>query len=245
MVAYKDLREFIALLEKQGELVRISTPVDPELEITEITDRVSKRGGPALLFENVKGSEYPVLINTFGSYHRMAQALGVERLSDIGDEILQFFDTSTYSGFVNQVKVAPKLLQLAGIFPKRVKKAPCQEVIEHNPDLTKRPVLKCWPQDGGRFITLPLVVTRNPQTGQCNLGMYRMQVYDAKTTGMHWHLHKDGRENCIDGTTETDRIPVSVALGGDQLPSMPLLHRCPETSASTCLLDSCGKRVSK
>ncbi len=214
-MAYKDLREFIKVLEEQGQLRRIQTPVDPELEITEITDRVSKNGGPALLFENVIGSEFPVLINTFGSYERMAQALGVDKLDDIGDEILEFLDTSSYVGLANRVKLLPKLAQLAGIFPKRVKKAPCQDVVEHEPDLNKLPILKCWPQDGGRFITLPVVITENPNTGKLNMGMYRLQVYDGKTTGMHWHLHKDGRENYADLGKGPGKMPVSVAIGAD------------------------------
>lgn len=218
-MAYRDLREFIDALEVRGELKRIKVPVSPELEITEITDRVVKQGGPALLFENVEGSEYPVLINAFGSERRMALALGVDRIDDIADDILELLDASTYTGVLNKIKLLPKLAQMAGIFPKLVSEAPCQEVIEHEPDLTKLPILKCWPEDAGRFITLPLVVTRNPVSGKLNVGMYRMQVYDARTTGMHWHLHKDGKENFDAAAAENlgkhGRMPVSVAIGAD------------------------------
>ncbi len=214
-LAYKDLREFVETLERQGELRRIQTEVDPELEITEITDRVSKANGPALLFENVRGSAYPVLINAMGSYRRMATALGVKDLDDIGNEILQLMDVSAYAGLLNKVKALPRLLNLAGVFPRRIKQAPCQEVIEREPDLNTLPILKCWPEDGGRFLTLPLVITRDPVTNQQNMGMYRMHVYDGQTTGMHWHLHKDGRENYLRYKETGQHMPVAVALGAD------------------------------
>ncbi|WP_094550731.1 menaquinone biosynthesis decarboxylase [Petroclostridium xylanilyticum] len=213
-MSYKDLQEFVQILEKKGLLKRIKVEVDAELEITEITDRVCKKGGPALLFEKVKGSKYPVLMNAMGSYERMNLALGVNNLDDIAQEIRELIKPSNYIGFVNKVKAAPKLLQLVNIFPKKVSKAPCQEVVEE-PNLDTLPVLKCWPGDGGRFITLPLVFTRDPESGNINMGMYRMQVYDQKTTGMHWHLHKDGRENFNRYKEKGNRMPVSVAIGAD------------------------------
>lgn len=180
-MAYKDLREFIAALEQRGQLRRIQTEVDPELEITEITDRVSKMEGDknvALLFENVKGSKMPVLMNAFGSYDRMALALGVEKLDDVADELREMMKLPYISlqNKMNLVTMIP-MLKKAINFPKYVKNAPCQEVIEtENPNLDEIPILKCWPQDGGPFVTLPLIFTKNPQTGKRNVGMYRLQI---------------------------------------------------------------------
>ncbi len=218
-MAYRDLQDFIKTLEQKGLLKRVSIEVDPELEIAEINDRVVKSGGPAILFEKVKGSDFPVLINAFGSYERMSLALEVDSLDDIGQGILEYLEVNSYAGIVNKIKALPKLIQLASIFPNKVSKAPCQEVIIKDPDLTKLPVLKCWPQDGGRFFTLPLVITKNPETGVHNMGMYRMHLYDSKTTGMHWHMHKDGRShfNLYKKSEQgkSGRMPVAVALGCD------------------------------
>ncbi len=214
-MAYKDLQAFIKTLESKGELVRIKEPVDSYLEITEITDRVSKAYGKALLFENVKGSDYPVLMNAMGTYERMSLALGVKELDDLGDTISEFIDMASYMGLMNKVKAVPKLSRLASVFPIKKKTGSCQEVIEMEPDLTTLPVLHCWPQDGGRFFTLPLVMTKDPHTGVQNTGMYRMQVFDKKTTGMHWHLHKDGREIYEAYRQTSGKMPVSVALGCD------------------------------
>ena len=196
-MAYKDLGEFISKLEEQGELVRIKTLVDPELEITEITDRVSKMHGPALLFENVKGSSMPVLINAFGSERRMAMSLGAKNLDDIGTEISDWLalKDNLPSSMVDKLKMLPKLAELSSLMPRTVKKAPCQEVLHLEPSLDILPVLKCWPGDAGRFITLPQVYTRDPKTGQRNAGMYRLQIFDKQTTGMHWHTHHDGADN--------------------------------------------------
>lgn len=216
-MAYQDIQEFIKVLETKGMLKRITTEVDAQLEITEIVDRVCKKGGPALLFERVKNSDYPVLINAFGAYDRMSLALGVSNLEDIAQEIRTLIDPAHYVGIVNKIKEAPRLLQMAHIFPRRVNAAPCQQVVEE-PDLDKLPILQCWPGDGGKFITLPLVVTKDPATGNHNMGMYRMQVYDKRTTGMHWHLHKDGRENFNSYKEESQqntKMPVSVAIGAD------------------------------
>lgn len=215
-MAYRDLQEYIRRLERIGQLKRVATEVDPELEITEIADRVVKAAGPALLFERVKGSEYPVLINAFGSMERMAMALGVECLDDIGAEIAEYFEISQYIGLINQVKAVPRLTRLAGVFPKKLNgRGACQDVVEKEPDLSALPVLKCWPGDAGRFFTLPLVFTRDPETGTQNCGMYRLQVYDKTTTGMHWHLHKDGRAIYEKYKALGGRMPVSVALGCD------------------------------
>lgn len=215
-MAYKDLQDFVKHLEEKGQLRRIKTEVDAELEITEIADRVSKKYGPALLFENVKGSEYPVLINAMGTYERMSMALGVEKLDDIGNDIEDFIDMTNYLGIMKKFKAVPRLARLATVFPiKLPTKGSCQEVIDHDPDLSKLPVLKCWPGDAGRFFTLPIVITKDPESGIQNMGMYRLQVFDKNSTGMHWHLHKDGREIYEQYKALGGRMPVSVALGCD------------------------------
>ena len=213
-MAYKDLQDFINTLEQKKLLKRIKAEVDSELEITEIADRVVKAGGPSLLFEKVKGSDFPLLINAFGSYERLNLALEIDHINDIAGQISDFMDMSSYLGLMNKIKSVPKLARLAMVFPRKVLKAACQEVVEE-PDLTALPVLKCWPEDGGRFITLPLVITKDPETGMQNMGMYRLHVYDKNTTGMHWHLHKDGREIYEKYRKRGDRMPVSVALGCD------------------------------
>jgi len=217
-MAYKDMREFMKVLEDMGELHRITTLVDPVLEITEITDRVSKANGPALLFENVQGSAMPVLINAFGSRERMARSLGAEDLDDIGAEItalLQLAD-NVPGNLLGKVKMLPTLAQLSSFFPKMVKNGACQEVIHMDPDLGILPILKCWPDDAGRFITLPQVYTKDPRNGKRNVGMYRLQVYDKQTTGMHWHIHHDGAENYrLNKELGKPTVEVAVALGGD------------------------------
>jgi len=198
-MAYDDLRDWIKTLEKHGELKRIREEVSPELEITEITDRVSKSGGPALLFENIKGHPgHKVFINQFGSERRMALALGVDRLDEIAERISGLMNMKPPEGFMDKLKMLPQLGALTSAFPKTVsaKDAPCKEIIRReNLDLNWFPILKCWPHDGGRFITLPCVVTRDPRSGKRNIGMYRMQVYDGQTTGMHWQRQKVAAEH--------------------------------------------------
>ena len=198
-MAYDDLRDWISALERAGELRRVRAEVDPILEITEITDRVSKSGqdGPALLFENVKGYRgWQVLINQFGSERRMRLALGVESLDEIAARIHQFLDVKSPEGLVEKIKMLPMLAEMGRFFPKTVSSGPCKEVIRRdNFDLLHMPVLQCWPKDGGRFITLPCVITRDPRTGKRNVGMYRMQVYDARTAGMHWQRQKVAAEH--------------------------------------------------
>jgi 4-hydroxy-3-polyprenylbenzoate decarboxylase len=213
-MAYKDLQDFINTLEQKKLLKRIKAEVDSELEITEIADRVVKADGPALLFENVRGSEFPLLINAFGSYERLNIAFEIDNIDDIGTQISDFMDMANYLGIVKKIKSVPKLARLATIFPRKVLKGACQEVVEE-PDLSKLPILKCWPEDGGRFITLPLVITKDPESGIQNMGMYRLHVYDKNTTGMHWHLHKDGRAIYEKYKKLGGRMPVSVALGCD------------------------------
>lgn len=215
-MAFRDLREFVAALESRGWLKRISVEVDPVLEITEITDRVSKAGGPALLFEKVKGSSMPVLINAFGSFERMSLALGVSKLDEVADYLLSFLQPDLSGSWWSKIKMLPRLAEAAAFLPRMVKSGPCQEVvIDRNPSLEMLPVLKCWPGDGGKFITLPLVFTRDPETGKRNVGMYRMQIYDGQTTGMHWHMHHDGAENYRRAQKRGERLEVAVALGGD------------------------------
>ncbi|HEY3365487.1 MAG TPA: menaquinone biosynthesis decarboxylase [Symbiobacteriaceae bacterium] len=227
MAPFRDLHEFAAACEKRGWLKRIKAKVNPYLEIAEITDRVSKMpgGGYALLFENVEGSQFPVLTNTFGSMERMCLALGVETLDDIGVRIKDLMKLpGPGGGLFDKLGQGLDLLNVAkSTHPKTVSKAPCQEVVMTAPDLTKLPVLTTWPKDGGPFLTLTNVITRDPATGGRNIGMYRLQVYDKQTTGMHWHKHKDGQRH-YDASIEAGRgpesgagtkMPVAVALGGD------------------------------
>jgi 4-hydroxy-3-polyprenylbenzoate decarboxylase len=218
-MAYQGLRDFIQTLESNEELIRIAALVSTELEITEIVDRVSKSsgGGKALLFEN-NGSDFPVLINAFGSSRRISLALGCENLESIGAEIESLFKklASPRSGFLDKLKFLPLLSQMASWMPKLVSgRGKCQEVVMGTPDLSKLPILKCWPSDGGAFITLPCVVTRDPETGLRNVGMYRMQVFGPALTGMHWHKHKTGARHYTGYKKKGIQMPVSVVIGGD------------------------------
>ena len=214
---YKSLKDFIEFLESKGELIRIKEFTDPLLEITEITDRVSKQpgGGKALLFENT-GTAYPVLTNMLGSKNRILYALGATSFDEISESMRDLIkEVTRQRGTIQEkLKAIPLLGRAASWMPKAHKGvAPCQEVILHQPDIGRLPVLKCWPQDGGAFITLPLVHTKDPVTGARNVGMYRMQVFSENTTGMHWHRHKTGARQfsrCKEG-----KFPVAVALGGD------------------------------
>ena len=196
-MAYEDLRDWMAALDRAGELKKISTPVNPLLEIAEITDRVSKTGGPALLFQNVEGHPgSQVLINQFGSARRMNLSLEVDSLDQVADRIRHFMDVKSPQGFLDKVKMLPMLAEMGKFFPRTISTGPCKEVIKRNNfSLLDFPILQCWPKDAGRFITLPCVVTRDPKTGKRNVGMYRMQVYDERTTGMHWQRQKVGAEH--------------------------------------------------
>ncbi|MCH2513385.1 MAG: menaquinone biosynthesis decarboxylase [Chloroflexi bacterium] len=217
---FKDLREFIRFLEDKGELRRITAPVNHELEITEITDRVIKSGGPALLFENVTGFDTPVLVNMYGTEQRTAWALGVESLDALTGRVEGLLDLmhDPPQGLMGKLKALGQLVHLASFQPKTVNNAPCQEVVIQGSDidLYRFPILKCWPLDGGPFITLPLVVTKDPETGVQNYGTYRMQVYDKQTTGMHWQTHKVGTHHYrLSHELGLEKLDVSVALGGD------------------------------
>ena len=217
-MAYKDLREFLKRLEQEGELKRIPAEVDWKLEVTEITDRVTKRGGPALLFENIKGYKTPLAINLFGSHRRMCLALEVNDYQEVADRIQGFLDFKTPEGLLDKLKLLPKLGELGAFFPKTVRSGPCQEVVKRDHfSLLDFPILQCWPQDGGRYITFPLVFTRNPETGKRNVGVYRMQVFDERTTGMHWQTQKHGAEHFRRARSKfgAGKMEVAVAIGAD------------------------------
>ncbi len=222
-MAYRDLREFIQRLEREGELKRIAAEVDPVLEITEVTDRVTKAGGPALLFEKPKGSRHPLLINLLGSHRRVCLALDVNNLEDVAARIRGYLDMQSPQGILDKLKMLPKLAEIGAFFPKTVKSGPCKEVVRKEGfSLNEFPILKCWPEDAGRFITWPLVITRNPETGKRNVGVYRMQVFDDRTTGMHWQTQKHGAEHFrrARAAGQAGRMPVAVAIGADPVVCM-------------------------
>ena len=219
-MAFKNQQHFIDILEREGELVRIKEYVDPKLEIAEITDRISKTagGGKALLFENT-GYDFPVLMNAYGSEKRMCLALGVQKLDDIAHEIENLFHllSAPKENIVDKLKMLPKLGQFASWMPKvKNGKGDCQQVIiKDNPDITKLPVITCWPKDGGPFVTLPIIHTKDPNTNTRNVGMYRMQVFGPTLTGMHWHKHKVSAKHFNEYKKSGKKMPVAVALGGD------------------------------
>ncbi|MFN8290705.1 MAG: menaquinone biosynthesis decarboxylase [Chitinophagaceae bacterium] len=218
-MAYKNQQHFIDALEKAGELIRIPGYVNPRLEIAEITDRVSKSGGggKALLFENT-GYDFPVLMNAYGSEKRMCRALGVNQLDDVAKEIESLFHllSAPKEGIMDKLKLLPKLSQFASWMPRVIKgRGQCQEVIMEKPDITRLPVITCWPKDGGPFVTLPVIHTKDPNTGSRNVGMYRMQVFGPALTGMHWHKHKVSAKHFNEYKKLGKRMPVAVALGGD------------------------------
>jgi 4-hydroxy-3-polyprenylbenzoate decarboxylase len=240
-LAYDDLRDWIAALDRAGELKKIRTEVDPILEITEITDRVSKAKGAgdrasankALLFQNVKGNPgSQLLINQFGSARRMNLALEVDNLDEVADRIRAFMDVKSPQGFLDKVKMLPMLAEMGKFFPKTVTNAPCKEVIKRdNSSLLDFPILQCWPKDAGRFITLPCVITRDPNTGKRNVGMYRMQVYDEKTAGMHWQRQKVGAEHYREALR-------SAAASGEAMKSPAAVDIMARTSGGSMLVDN-------
>ena len=218
---YRNLTDFIQLLEAEGELVRIKAPVSSFLEITEITDRVSKSpsGGKALLFEQVEGSSFPVITNAFGSEKRISLALGVRNLNDLGRRVKEILEKSPPKTLMEKLQFLTMALRWGRYLPKVVRMAhpPCQEVVLKGDqvDLRRLPVLHCWPGDGGPFITLPVVFTKSLTTGKRNAGMYRLQVFDKNTTGMHWHIHKDGSHYFNEYERAGKRMEVAVAIGTD------------------------------
>lgn len=217
-MAYRDLRDFLNKLDKSGELKKISAEVDPILEITEITDRAVKASGPALLFEHPKGSRIPVVTNLVGTERRMNLALGVESLDEVADRVHSFIDVQSPQGFLEKVKMLPKLAEIGSFFPKTVRSGECQEVVRTEGfSLFDFPVLQCWPDDGGRFITWPMVITKNPETGKRNVGCYRMQVFDERSTGMHWQTQKHGADHYRSASAKNKggKLEVAVAIGAD------------------------------
>jgi 4-hydroxy-3-polyprenylbenzoate decarboxylase len=212
---YNSLSDFVQVLERERELKRISHPVNAALEITEIADRVMKSAGPALLFENVIGKKIPLLINAFGSAKRMALALGVSNIEEIAADIAKLIQTKPPRAFKDKLHLLKELIKLAGIPPKIVKEGSCHEVVDRDPDLNILPVLTCWPGDAGPFITLPMVFSRDPAKGTRNVGLYRMQVFDSRTTGMHWHLHKVGARHYPRQKEHAGRLELAACLGGD------------------------------
>jgi len=217
-MAYSDLRDFIRALEKHGELKRIPFEVDPFLEITEFADRSVKSGGPAFLFEKPKGSDIPVLINAFASERRMQIALEVSSVKEVADRISDFLEMRMPEGLIGKLKMLPKLAEMGAFFPKVVSGGPCKDVIRRERfSLDYFPILHCWPEDGGRFITLPMVFSKNPDTGKRNCGCYRLQVFDERTTGMHWQTHKQGAEHYrrLRAAGASKRLDIAVAIGAD------------------------------
>lgn len=218
-MSFKNLGQFLEFLRAEGELKEITAEVDPILEVTEIYDRIVKKEGPALLFRNVRGSTIPLAINLFGSHRRVSAALGVSDIAEIAHRIENFLDVKPATSLMKKISLLPKLNILNALSPKRVKIAPCQEVVIRagdGPMLDKLPIIQCWPDDGGKFITFPLVFTKDPETGKRNVGLYRMQVYDNQTTGMHWQIHKDGAEHYRRlGKGTHKRLEVAAVIGAD------------------------------
>ncbi len=217
-MAYADLRDYLGELDKRGELKRVGFEVDPVLEMTEFADRSVKRGGPALLFERPKGSKIPVAMNVFASERRMELALEAPSIESIAARISAFLDTRMPQGLIGKLKMLPKLAELGSFFPHTVSSGPVKEIVRRKDfSLLEYPILKCWPADAGRFITLPLVFSRNPETGKRNCGMYRMQIFDSRTTGMHWQTHKHGAEHYrrMQAEGRVARMDVAVAIGSD------------------------------
>ena len=222
---FHNLRDFLDFLDTRGELVRVREPVDAHLEIAEITDRTTKGGGPALLFENVRGYGMPVAINVYGTQQRMAWALGVDRIDTMVERIQELIHAAPPQTFRDKLRMLPKLKQMADILPRRAKTAPCQEQVIEPASLGHLPILTCWPQDGGPFITLGAVITKHPDTGVRNVGIYRMQKYDDTTTGMHWQIHKVGAQHHRVAAERKTTMEVAVVIGGP--PVLPYAATAP------------------
>ena len=222
---FQNLRAFLAFLEQRGELVRVREPVDAFLEIAEIADRTTKGGGPALLFESVRGYSMPVAINVYGSAQRMAWALGAEHIDAVVERVEKLVKMAPPESFQDKLRLLPRLKEIADILPHRVKQGPCQDEVVEPPGLAHLPILTCWPQDGGPFITLGAVITRHPETGVRNVGIYRMQKYDDRTTGMHWQIHKVGAQHYRVAQELGKTVEVAVAIGGP--PVLPYVATAP------------------
>ena len=241
---FTDINAFIAQLDKRKDLARISEPVSPDLDIAAVIDRVSKSpgGGPALLFEKPTGYDMPVAANLFGSESRMSLALGVDRLDDLTTMIRELTTPQMPKGFMDALKMLPLVSRLTDLLPKTVKDAPCQEVVQQGGTLEALPILKTWPEDGGKYITLPLVFTREPETGLRNIGLYRMQVYDGRTTGMHWQRHKGGAQHYRVAERLGRRLEVAVALGADPVLTYTATAPMPEGLDELMLAGVLGKQ---
>jgi len=213
-VPFAGLADYLSQLERRGELLRVSAALDPCLEITEVADRLVKSGGPALLVERPKGAAFPLVIGLYGTLERTEFALGAS-LDKLAERVRAWVQTEPPTTMLDKLKQLPRLAQLAGCLPKTVSSAPCRQVVMDPPDLTQLPVMTCWPGDGGPFFTLPMVFTRDPETGRRNCGMYRLQVFDSRTTGMHWQIHKTGARHYAIHEARGERMPVVVAVGGD------------------------------
>lgn len=237
-MAYDDLRSFLRALEREGDLKRIKVEVDPHLEIGEIVDRVQKAKGPALLFENVKGSAMPLAMNVFGTERRLAKSLGLKSPEDIAEKISGLLKPELPHGFTGVRDAFGKLASMAHVPPRKVKptEAPVQEVVltGDEVDLEKLPALFTWPKDGGSFFNLGLTHTKDPDSGVRNLGLYRLQRHDKRTIGMHWQIHKDSRNHAAVAARRGERLPVAIAFGCPRWSPTPPPPRCPGTSTSTC-----------
>ena len=218
---FTGLSDYLRQLEARGELVRVSAAVDPCLEMTELADRLVKRGGPALLFEHPRGADFPLAIGLYGTRARTEFALG-DSLERLAERMRCWVQTEPPTTMVEKLKQLPRLAELAGYLPKSVASGPCKQVVMDPPDLSRLPVMTCWPGDGGPYFTLPMVFTIDPDTGRRNCGMYRLQVFDQRTTGMHWQCHKTGARHYRLYEERDARMPVVVAVGG-----MPPRRRCP------------------
>jgi 4-hydroxy-3-polyprenylbenzoate decarboxylase len=241
---FTDITSFIAELDRRKDLARISEAVHPDLEIAAVIDRVSKSsgGGPALLFEKPVGHQMPVAANLFGSNSRICLALGVNTLDDLSREIEELTTPAMPKGFMDALKMLPLVNRLSDLMPKTVKDAPCQEIVNRNGGLDELPILKTWPGDGGPFITLPLVFTKDPETGMRNIGTYRMQVFDRRTTAMHWQRHKGGAQHHRVAERLTQRLEVAVALGADPVLTYCATAPMPEGLDELMLAGVIGKR---
>src|SRR5215470_2752081 len=241
---FADINSFVADLERRRDLVHVTDPVSPDLEIAAVIDRVCKSpgGGPALLFEKPTGFNMPVAANLFGSMSRICLALGVEKLDELAAEIEELTTPPMPRGFMDALKMMPLVSRLTDLMPKTVKDAPCQEIVKMDGGLDELPVLTTWPEDGGPFITLPLVITRDPETGMRNIGTYRMQVYDRRTTGMHWQRHKGGAQHHRVAERLGTRLEVAVALGADPVLTYCATAPMPEGLDELMLAGVLGKR---
>ena len=233
---YADLTDFLTDLDRRRLLARIAEPVSPDLEIAAVTDRACKSpdGGPALLFERPTGFEIPVASNVFGSMERMCLALGVKTLDDLAREVDELLSPPMPKGLLDAVKMLPLVGRLTDLMPKTVKDAPCQEIVRRDATLDELPILKCWPGDGGRFVTLPLVFTKDPETGMRNIGTYRMQVFDGRTTGMHWQRHKGGAQHHRVAERLGKRLEVAVALSPEPVLTYCATAPMPEKGSTSC-----------